>query len=300
MPLRSRWLMSAAMAVSINGATAHARGGEAPNGSLAACAGAYERSQEHRQVGELLAARSELATCALPECPEFIRSDCSRWSSEIDTAQPTVVFSVRRGAERLTEVRVSSGDKIITEHLEGQAVDLDPGAYDFRFETDGSSPVIKHAVIGAGSKGQLVQVEFADPTVGQRVPAAKSRPAPSSAAHAETAASVEPGPRALPWTLVAVGAASIGAGVALSTWGRSGELDLRRTCAPACSDASVQRVHTKYLFADISFGVGLTSLAAAVYLFAHDRAARPAALGPLPFTFVAGPSGIVAAYGSRF
>jgi hypothetical protein len=299
MPVTSRWLVSALMAVGVSSTVGHALGADAQNDSRAACASAYERSQEHRQSGELLAARADLTICQQPECPEFIRADCAQWSNEVAAAQPTVVFSAKRGTELLVQVRVSSGGKILTERLNGQAIDLDPGTYDFRFESQGSSAIVRHAVISAGDKGQVVQVEFAEPAVQSLDTPPESIPRASVTHQSEAPRSVRARPGALPWTLVAVGAASVGTGVGLAVWGHSGELGLRRSCAPDCYPATVQQIRTRYLFADISFGVGLTSLAAAVYLLAHDRAA-PDVASTVPVTVVAGPTGVLAAYGTRF
>ncbi|MET0794560.1 MAG: hypothetical protein ABW061_23775, partial [Polyangiaceae bacterium] len=230
---RRRWCTDFALAValSLNGAAAHAEGA-APSRSVQECAQAYENSQEHRRAGALSSARSEFARCEQADCPEFIRIDCARWSKEAELAQPTVVFSAKRGALDLSAVRVSVGERVLVERLQGQAVELDPGEYDFQFETAGSATITRHAVVRAVDKEQLVQVEFA----GLAESSAAFHPAGPSESVSKPSARELPRPgagpprarsRVLPWTLLAFGAASLGTGVGLSLWGRADENRLR-------------------------------------------------------------------------
>ncbi|HYQ47073.1 MAG TPA: hypothetical protein VER11_34120 [Polyangiaceae bacterium] len=270
------------------------------------CARAYENAQEYRSVGALSSARPELERCRRSDCPEFIRSDCSRWSQEVDAEQPTVIFSAKRGSRALTDVRVSVGNRVLSERLNDRAVELDPGEYEFRFESADGGVAVSHARIQAGNKDRLVQVEFApaarkhsqetppsgSPEAGPERPAKATPPA----APVETA----PGSGPLPWALLGVGVASVATGVGLSMSGHGDELELRETCAPRCTDAQVAPVHTKYLLSDVSYGVGLVSLSAAVYLFLSHTDSERAAQGTEPLSVVASPSGIQAAYGARF
>jgi len=272
------------------------------------CAQAYENSQVQRSAGAISGARSDFERCRRADCPEFIRSDCSRWARELEAEQPTVIFSARRGSRTLTRVRVSIGSRVLTEQLNDQAIELDPGEYDFRFEAAEGGVAISHALIQAGNKDRLVQVEFSasmpEPTAASRPRAATESSVPGQAQESrsppQSKAEAEPGPPVAPWVLLAVGAASVGAGAALSIAGHGEELRLRETCSPDCTDAQVAPVHTKYLLSDISFGVGLVSLSAAAYLFLSRSDPLPKAQGTVPVTVVAGANGIQAAYGARF
>lgn len=299
-----RWPVIVVLAlVSLDG-RAFAQAVAAPtNPAIQECARAYEDAQEHRGAGALSAARSEFERCQRVDCPQFIRSDCSRWSKEVDAEQPTVIFSAKRGTHVLTEVRVSTGARVLVERLNDQAVELDPGEYDFRFETSEGGHVVQHARIEAGNKDRLVHVEFA-PAARAHTASAQPRRGHEAAATAEpsgqSAAAPATSPQVLPWALLAVGAASIGAGAGLAVSGHSEELQLRDTCSPHCTDAQVAPVHTKYLLSDISFGVGLVSLSAAAYLFLSHSDAEHTADGALPVTVVASPSSVQAAYGARF
>ncbi len=279
--------------------------GPAPSASVRECAQAYESSQDHRRADALSLARSEFARCARDDCPEFIRTDCTRWSKEAAVAQPSVVFTAKRGDRDLNDVRVSLADRVMLERLPGQAVELDPGSYDLQFETSGSAAITRHVVVRAGDKDLLVQVEF--PAAAERRLAARAKGASAAsvarsaaAERRSTALAASDGPRVLPWTLLALGAASLGTGVGLSVWGRSDENQLRDSCAPNCTDAQVKAVHTKYVLGDLSVGVGLLSVSLAAYLFVSDRDSERATSGALPLSVVPGPRGALAVYGARF
>ena len=71
----------------------------------------------------------------------------------------------------------------------------------------------------------------------------------------------------------------------LGSAGLSEEGKLERTCAPRCSEEQLQSVETKYLLADISLGVGITSLLVGGYmLLTHDsEPAKSARAFPVRF-----------------
>jgi hypothetical protein len=301
-----RWPASVflALAVSLDGRAFAQGDGASTSSALQECARAYENSQEQRGAGAIFAARLELQRCRRDDCPAFIRNDCSRWSKEVETQQPTVIFSAKRGSQALTEVRVAIGDRVLVERLNERAVELDPGEYDFRFETSDGGLIVLHALIQAGNKDRLVQVEFAPSVQAPRAPARRAGASEATVrvapAEKRTAAASAAGTDVLPWVFLAAGAASLGTGVGLSVWGHNQELHLRETCAPTCTDAQVQPVSTKYLLSNISFGVGLVSLSTAAYLFLRQPASERIAERALPVTVVAGPSSVQATYGARF
>ena len=53
--------------------------------------------------------------------------------------------------------------------------------------------------------------------------------------------------------------------IVLGLRARSGEEDLK-SCDPACSDGAVESVQKRYLFANLSLGVGVAALGAATWL----------------------------------
>ena len=293
----TRRSMGAAFALLVGFAgPASAQGEGALPDPVQECARAYEDAQEHRGAGVFSRAQPELDRCRKDDCPEFIRRDCARWSKELEAEQPTVIFAAKRGDRELTDVRVSVADRVLLEHLDARAVELDAGEYDFRFEASDGELVVVHAQIQAGNKDRLVQVEFT--TAARTHAAATAITTESSTAQASTA--IAPGPGALPWVLLVVSAASFGTGAGLSVWGHNSEVQLRDTCSPHCTDAQVDPVRSKYLLSNVSFGVGLVTLPLAAYLFLRHPNSEHTAEGTVPVTVVASPSGVQATYGARF
>jgi len=232
---------------------ARAEDADGANPATAACVRAYEQAQEERQSDKLLEAREHLRGCAQEACPAFIRSDCNAWSHELQSEMPSVVFTARSAGRDLTDVGVSSGERVLASRIDGAAIELDPGEYDFRFTSPGMQPVTHHVRISRGER-YLQRVEFV--------------PSPKEPAAEHRAASLPP-PAQRSAVLPAVfgGVAVLGlAGFAVfGTRGRSAESRLQTTCSPHCSEDQISSVRTQYAVADVSLGVGLASLGLAAY-----------------------------------
>ena len=108
-------------------------------------------------------------------------------------------------------------------------------------------------------------------------------------------------------TRLAAGGALIGvgvAGLAGFTWlglaARSGESDLE-SCSPACSEARVSSVRTRYVLSNVSLGVGVAALGAAAWILfsgsSPDSLAEPADTG---VAIIADGEGARAAFSGRF
>lgn len=219
----------------------------------AQCAQAYEQAQEQRKSGQLIVARGTLQQCAVDQCPEFIRADCANWFGEVQNDIPTLVFAVRSRGKDLVDVRITLGDRELASSIDGKAVELDPGQYDFKFQADGMQSLTQHFVVATGERNRLVQVELS--------PVAGAADAPALA--------VESRPRSLlvPGVLAGVGVVGLGAFAGLGAWGKSSEDELKSDCSPHCSHDRVSSVKTKFLLADVSLGVGVASLALGAYFF---------------------------------
>jgi hypothetical protein len=72
-----------------------------------------------------------------------------------------------------------------------------------------------------------------------------------------------------------VGVAALGAGALLTYWGRK-DTDLLGPCSPSCSQSSADHIHSLYVAADISIGVGIAALAGSYWAYAHSRATQEA------------------------
>lgn len=260
MPLNRRSALVLALLGSLSIGEARAEGGEskrspsAAGSESAACAQAYEQAQEQRQSGKLLEARAEIATCARDACPEFIRSDCLAWDGELRAETPTVVFAAQSAGRDLSDVRVSIGPRVLASHIDGEAIELDPGEYDFEFNAKDMQPLTQHVLISRGERNRLLRAELvpllADGRGGEDVPL----PPP----HARSFV--------LPAVLGGVGVLGLAGFGVFAAWGHSAESGLETSCSPRCSKDQIASVRTKYTIADVSLAAGVASLGIAAYL----------------------------------
>ena len=115
-----------------------ARSADAADPTTAECLSANEASLTARSQQKLRDARAKLLTCAAPSCPRDVRDECTRGINEINAALPTIVFEAKddAGAD-LIAVKVTMDGEVLTDHLEGTAIAVDPGAHTFAFESAG-------------------------------------------------------------------------------------------------------------------------------------------------------------------
>jgi hypothetical protein len=266
MPLSRRDRVSVLVLVAVSLPCARAHGQEA-SAVNAQCVQAYEQGQIQRKTGGLLEARSTLQQCAQDECPDFIRNDCLEWFAEVQNDVPSLVFAAKSQGRDLSDVRVSLGSRVLTSRIDGQLLELDPGEYEFRFESPGMQSQTKHFVLATGERHRLVQVDLV----------------PLSVAAAEEAVPTALPPRKrsllLPGIFVGVGAVGLGGFAGLGAWGRTQESKLELTCAPHCRKGQLSDVRTKYLLADVSLGVGVVSLALGAYFFLRQDDGEAPAVG---------------------
>jgi hypothetical protein len=281
MPLNRRAIISALALAAVLLPPAGARAQEAPNAAPseapnaapsaapsvnAQCAQAYEQGQVQRKSGGLLQARITLQQCAQDQCPDFIRNDCLGWFAEVQNDVPTLVFAAKSQGRDLSDVSVSLGSRVLASRIDGQLLELDPGAYDLRFQSPGMQTQTKHFVLVPGERNRLIEVELVP--VGAATEQAVPPPLP-------------PRPRSLllPGIFAGVGAVGLGGFAGLGAWGRSNESKLERSCSPNCRKGDVSDVKTKYLLADVSLGVGVASLALGAYFFFRQDSGDAPAVG---------------------
>ncbi len=220
-----------------------------------ACIASHANAQRARLRGEILHARSALKSCAAPECPELIRSECNGWLEGLQTPAPSVVFAAKdaRG-NAMTRVRVQSGDRVLTPALTGTATVVEPGLHELEFRSaDGRIQRIR-LTISPSAQEQLVEVTFADPP--EASPLATRR-LPAEPQHG------------LPRESWVLGGVSVGALISASYFGLTGlslQRDLEQRCAPRCAQADVDSMQRRYLVADISLGLSLVAAAGAIWL----------------------------------
>lgn len=213
----------------------------------AACISAHVEAQRLEKAGKARAARDALVTCAKPECPAVLVTECSTMLVEIEGSIPTVVLSAKTadGAD-VGDVEVREGERVMASRLDGKALEVDPGEHTFRFTRGGAEQAVTVIVL-AGDKNRAISVTFGGP--------AKAVGPASSGERA-----ISPGF----WVSGAVGLAGLAlfAGLGGAGLAKKGELD-ERACRPDCDSADVDEVRGLFLGADIALGVGLAGLAVA-------------------------------------
>lgn len=249
------------------------------------CATDYERAQVQRKTGQLVAARQTLQQCADDACPAFVREDCGAWYIAVQNELPTLVFTAQSEDQDLTDVRISIGSRLLATRIDGQAIELDPGEYDFDFNASGMQPLSQHLVIARGEQNRLVRVELV--------------PLASASTRRDAKA-----PRArrsllLPGVFAGVGVVGVAGFGALGAWGHSSESALKESCSPYCKKSEISSVRTKYLLADISLGVGIAGLVASAYFLLSPRPETPSSQAGR-FDVWASGNGVSASYGGAF
>ncbi|HEY5240728.1 MAG TPA: hypothetical protein VIJ22_04645 [Polyangiaceae bacterium] len=225
------------------------------------CLDAFETAQHLRASGKLIEARDRLQVCGGAQCPALVRDDCAAWESEVLTAIPTVTLAARDGAgSDLLDVTVSVDGVRLTERLDGRAVPLDPGVHTLRFESPGRVAQEQTLVVRAGEKNRAVSATLAADASG---PGSM----PSSPRPGEPAMTRRPIPWPVP-VLAGVGVASLAAAAILYFPVVTQAHELRASCAPGCSQETVDSLTLRRDASWVLASAGGAALAgAAVVLF---------------------------------
>lgn len=226
--------------------------------SRAACVEAYERAQHLKKEDKLKEAREALVTCAQDACPAATRADCTPWLAEVERSLPTIVVTVNDAAGKDVVGAKIAIDGAPYTGVEGAAIPVDPGPHKVRVDVKGVT-MEESVVARVGEKLRRVVITIKTPA-----------PAPAPAVETKPeAAPADPTSRSyvLPITLTAVGVVGLAAAFGVGVAAKSESNDLRATCSPRCSDDQIGAVETKLLVSDIALGVGLASIAVAVYFW---------------------------------
>lgn len=222
-----------------------------------ACVNSFVEAQKLRKSGSLLKARTALVTCAQNSCPEVVRDKCVAWLSEVESEIPSVVLGAKsRDGSDLTDVEVRIDGEAEPRRIDGQSIPLDPGEHRVEFRR-GEERLEEKVVLTARQKDRRVEVSFGKPD------APATPPTPS-----------KPHKKPVPVGVYVLGGVGV---VALGSFGYFGLTavnerdDLKKDCAPDCSEDQKDSVDRKLLFADISLGVAVVSLGAATWIFLANR-----------------------------
>jgi hypothetical protein len=230
-----------------------------------ACQGSYVATQRLQRAARLREARREAIACGQDSCSDTVRADCITWLGDIERALPTLVIDARdANGATLADLRIAANGELLTEHWDGRALELDPGEYVLRIQ-HGAQVVEAHALIREAEKYRTVPVRFE--ALPGATPALTDAPA---------------SPPAVSYVLGGLSLVGLASFAVLAVSGYSSEQHLRESCAGACRTADVDSVRTRYVFADLSLGIGVTAgiAAAAFWVWQPSHASTTLAIGP--------------------
>jgi hypothetical protein len=139
------------------GARAHADG-------TTNCTDASSQGQVQRDAHKLVEARNQFILCAKKECPGVVRKDCATWLEQVQASLPTIVpIAVDEAGNSLPAVKVSMDGKLLVEKIDGRAIEVNPGTYNFTFEAPDGTKVEKQVVVAEGEKDKRVMATVAKP-----------------------------------------------------------------------------------------------------------------------------------------
>jgi len=231
----------------------------------AACATTAEEAQELRAAHKLTEARKKFIDCSRSSCPNVVSQDCTQWLSEITAVTPSIVINATDPAGRsVAGVRVLLDGVKVLDGLNGEALSVDPGTHQFRFEAEGKQSVEQQLTLKEGETNRSIAVRL----VAQQPPTPFTNPAAGSQGSRFKAG--------LPYALAGVGAVALGSFAYFGIKGKSEANDLADTCGATktCSESQVDPVRHHLLIADVSLGISLVSLGVATWMFISQHSAK--------------------------
>jgi hypothetical protein len=203
-------------------------------------------------------------------------------------------------------VRVTMDGELLTDEVNGRALPVDPGVHEFSLETDDGVVATRRIVIMEGRRNRKIAFSIPDPNArdderDQSESSKRRERRRASAASARVSAAIRmqvPAARAhrvssLPgFVVIGAGVLGIGGYGVLSYWGRK-DNDLLARCSPDCAKSDVDHIHTLYLAADVSLGVGVTALLVGSWMVWRSHSTYTLDVRPTD-------SGAIAAFGGAF
>jgi hypothetical protein len=240
-----------------------------------ACLTQHEAAQTFRRTGKLLEARQATLVCSREECPAVVRADCGEWLEVVTKTIPSLVVRVKSDEKDVFDAHVSMDGKLLTAHLDGTPLELNPGAHTLRFEYANFDPIVQEILVLEGEKNRVVVANFV-----KAGPVAKEPPQPLEPASPAPVASYRPTP-VLTYVLGGVAVAGAAGFAAFAITGQSQKKDLESSCRPVCTDEQLQPVKTKFLLADVSLGVAIVSaVTAGIVYFTRPSVPLPDGKSP--------------------
>ncbi|MEZ4229363.1 MAG: hypothetical protein R3B89_09370 [Polyangiaceae bacterium] len=260
--------------------------------SVDQCLDASEHGQRQRDGGELQAARASFVTCSNQACPGVVQKDCVEWLGDVERRLPSVVFRVRDpGGNDIADVELRVDTASEAQLVGGDALVMDPGRRSFHFSRAGFEQQSIEVVVREGEQRRIVDVVLRPLEESAAKPAVKHPPRLD-------------GPRyeggglpTLAWVLGGVGAVALGSYAYFGLQAKSERDDLD-ACKPTCIEADVDSARTKWIVSNVSFGVAVLAVGAAVWISLDQPS--PQGSGGVRAGVAPAPGGGVGLFAGRF
>ena len=262
-------------------------------GSKLRCIAAYEDAQRLQLGQSFKLAAEKFAFCASAECPTAMHHECATLLDSVRAETPALVFKVLDETGAPVQNVSIAIDEAAVQPFRGEPVSLDPGQYQFTFEAEGYSPVMRRISVPDAGKTQ-VEIRLplecgASATDSEQREPEDLAPQPQILAlcrerlerrhdaGATQRAPAEPKSRVKTALLLGTSAVGVLGGVGFAYFGlsaRGGDRDLA-TCSPSCSKEAVADVRRDYLLANTALAVGLAGLVGTAVVWFTGNSEHP-------------------------
>lgn len=243
---------------------------------LQVCVDSHDRARKALETRTLFAARAQLRSCNDPGCPIAIRAECGEWLNQAELEVPTVVLSATDDTRDLEDVRVDVDGKLLSNHFDGEPVELLPGPHTLTFELPDGRRKEMRIVVKIGEKNRVVHAHFLAPTpeaAAQPSKPIERRVRPS----VNTKVAESKDHRALVLGILSAASAAMAGSFLFIGIDRRDKTN--EQCAPICSDTEVSRVRRWFVLADIAGVTAVTTGGFGLYFYldqqSNQRAKSP-------------------------
>ena len=227
------------------------------------CVTDYVAGQRSRNARDFVTAKKHFLACAQVQCHANIRKDCATWLSEVGQDSSSIVIAAQYKGIDVTAVRVYLDENLLTDGLDGRALEVNPGKHTLRFESDTYEKSEQVVLIREGERNRGVAVSL------RKIGEGSSDSNKSYATYRKDVP-------VLSYILGGVGVAGVGmfAGFGLKGMNGKSELD-RLACKPNCDATKTASIKRDFVVADVGLAIGIASLGtAAILLFTRGYEQR--------------------------
>ena len=207
----------------------------------------------------------------------MVREDCTQRLDELSRIVPSIIFAAKDGSGRdLSAVAVTVDGNALVDHLDGSALEIDPGEHTFGFTAGALPSVTLKLVIREGERARheevLIGAPAAQPAAVERKheDTATTNPLTDETDSGSRQSSDVSTQRVLAWTALGVGAAGLVVGSVFGLESKS-KHDKANACTDTCPDAASHDANQSALkFGNIStvaFIVGAVGVAGGLTLW---------------------------------